>query len=147
MDQRDDTENRNMSDRRRKPTPGLSRHTFFGRRTRIRRKEERDRGGYLDRYSAKLFFFLILILGLNVLDALFTIMILDSRGSEANPVVAAVMDLYGTKFWIWKFGIVSICLVLLCLHVRFKRVREIIIGISSLYIAVILYQIYLLLYL
>jgi len=125
----------------------MSRYTFLGRRRTIRRKAEREKGGYVDRYSPVLFFFLILILGLNVLDALFTVMILDMKGWEANPIVRSVMTLHGNQFWIWKFGIVSTCLVLLCIHSKFKRVEGIIIGISAIYIAVIVYQIFLLLHL
>jgi hypothetical protein len=132
-------------DRRRQPTPGLSRYTLLGRRRMIRRKEDQKKGGYIDRYSPTLFFFLISIVGLNVLDAFFTMMILDQKGWEVNPVVRSVIDLYGTKFWIWKFMIVSISLVLLCLHSKFRPVREIIIAMSSIYIMVILYQIYILL--
>lgn len=139
-------ERRNLSDRRKKPTPGLSRYTFFGRRQTIRRKEDRLKGGYVDRYSPKLFFLLVLILGLNVLDALFTMMILELSGLEANPVVRSVMALHGERFWIWKFGIVAVSLVMLCLHSKFRRVREIIIGLSAVYLMVILYQIWLILY-
>jgi len=146
MNQSNDEDRRNFTDRRRKPTPGLSRYTFLGRRKTIRRKEDQGKGGYVDRYSPTLFFFLILILGLNVLDALFTIMILDVKGSEANPVVCSVISLYGNQFWIWKFGIVSTCLVLLCLHSKFRRVKGIIIVISTVYLTVIIYQIWLLLY-
>ena len=133
-------------DRRKQPTPGLSRYTFFGRRKMIRRKSDRQKGGYIDRYSATLFFFLITIIALNVLDALFTMMILDLKGLEANPVVHSVISLYGTKFWVWKFSIVSVSLVLLCLHSRFKLVKEIIIAISCLYVMVVIYQIFLLLH-
>ena len=146
MDRFDDQERRNPTDRRRQPTPGLSRYTFFGRRKTIRRKEDREKGGYVDRYSAALFFLLVLILGLNVLDALFTLMILDTKGREGNPVVWSVISLYGNQFWIWKFGIVSTCVVLLCLHSKFRRVKEAIIGISAIYSAVVLYQVWLLLY-
>ena len=137
---------RNLSDRRKKPTPGLSRYTFFGRRHTIRRQEDRLKGGYVDRYSPALFFFLVLLLGLNILDALLTMMILDLKGSEANPIVRSVMALHGERFWIWKFGLVATCLVLLCLHSKFRRVREIIIGLSAVYLMVILYQIWLILY-
>jgi len=137
---------RTVNDRRKKPTPGLSRYTFFGRRKTIRRKEEQEKGGYVDRYSSKLFFFLIFIIGLNVLDSFFTILILDHKGWEANPIVRSVIDTYGDKFWIWKFGIVSTCLILLCIHSRFKRVKGVIIAISSIYLMVILYQIYLILF-
>jgi len=132
-------------DRRRKSTPALTRYTFLGRRRMIQRKVEKQRGGYVDRYSSTLLFFLISIVGLNVLDAIFTIMILDLKGWEANPVVRSVIDLYGTEFWIWKFSIVSFSLALLCLHSRFRLVKEVIIGIGCLYMVVVAYQIFLLL--
>ena len=137
---------RTNKDRRNQPTPGLSRYTFFGRRNTIRRKLEQQRGGYVDRYSSSLFFFLVAIIGLNVLDALFTMMTLDLKGWEANPVVRSVIGLYGTRFWIWKFSIVSVSLTLLCLHSSFTLVREIIIAVSCLYVAVVAYQIFLLLH-
>jgi hypothetical protein len=136
-----------IKDRRKQPTPGLSRYTLFGRRKTIRRKADQQKGGYVDRYSSTLLFFLILIVGLNVLDAFFTLMILDLKGWEANPVVRSVINLYGTKFWIWKFSIVSISLALLCLHSRFRLVKEIIITIGSVYVAVVMYQIFLLFHL
>ena len=141
-----ENDKRTVKDRRKQPTPALSRYTFFGRRKTARRKSDQQRGGYVDRYSSTLFFFLISIVGLNVLDALFTMMILDLKGWEANPVVHSVISLYGTKFWIWKFSIVSGSLTLLCLHSRFKLVREIVIAIGCLYVIVVAYQIFLLLH-
>ena len=144
---KDDFDRRLEKDRRKRPTPGLSRYTFFGRRKMMRRKADWQKGGYVDRYSSILFFFLISIIGLNVLDAFFTLMILDLKGWEANPVVQSVINLYGTKFWIWKFSIVSISLALLCLHSRFRLVRELIVAVGCLYFMVVVYQIFLLLYL
>ncbi len=134
-----------QKDRRKKPTPALTWFTFFGQRRTIRRKEEHQRGGYVDRYSPTLFFFLVLIIGLNVLDAFLTMLILDEKGWEANPVVRSVIELYGTGFWVWKFFMVSFCIALLCLHSKFKLVKEMIILLSGLYTLVIAYQIYLLL--
>jgi len=134
-------------DRREQSTPAISRYTFFGRRKDLRRKAEQQKGGYVDQYSSVLFFFLVLIVGLNILDAFFTLMILDLKGWEANPVVRSVIDLYGTEFWIWKFSIVSFSLALLCLHSRFRLVKEVIIGIGCLYVVVVAYQIFLLLHL
>jgi hypothetical protein len=140
-------ERRFNKDRRKQSTPALSRYTFLGRRKSIRRKIDQQKGGYVDRYSSILFFFLISIIGLNVLDTLFTLMILDLKGWEANPVVNSVIALYGTKFWIWKFSIISISVTLLCLHSRFRLVKEAIIALGCLYIMVVVYQIFLLLYL
>jgi hypothetical protein len=139
-------EKRTLNDRRQKPTPLVSRYTFLGRRKAIRRKSEQGQGGYVDRYSSALLILLVLVVGLNVLDSLFTMMILDSKGVEVNPIVRAVIDLHGEKFWIWKFGIVSFCLVLLCLHSTFKWTRGVIIVLSSIYLAVVIYQLFLLLH-
>ncbi len=135
------SDRRGLQDRRRQPTPGLSRYVFFGRRRIFRRKCDRQKGGYVDRYSSGLFFILVLILGLNMLDALFTTAILDMGGWEVNPIAAAMIDLYGGGFWIWKFGIVSTSLVLLCLHSKFRPVKAVLVGINILYVFVILHQV------
>jgi hypothetical protein len=142
----EETDKRILKERRKQPTPALSRYTFLGERKRFRRKIDQQTGGYVDRYSSRLFFFLILIISLNILDALFTIIIIELNGVEINPIVLSVMHLYGDRFWIWKFAIVSFCSVLLCLHIRFGRVKVAVVSISFIYLAVVLYQFYLITY-
>lgn len=78
-------EKRIRKDRRRQPTPGLSRYILFGQRKGLRRRIDQEKGGYVDRYSSGLFFILVSIMGLNVLDALLTMMILELGGMELNP--------------------------------------------------------------
>jgi hypothetical protein len=119
----------------------LSRHTFGGRRKGFRRGPDQENGGYVDRYSASLLFFLILIAGLNILDSLFTMIILDHGGTEANPLVRSAIEVYGRHFWAWKFSIVSLNLILLCLHSWFRYVRKIVMGLAFVYLAIVLYQI------
>jgi hypothetical protein len=136
-------ERRTVADRRKQPTPFRSFHTFFGRRRWFRRKSERDKGGGLDRYSPTIFLLIILILALNILDSLFTMIILDLGGREFNPVVRSVMTLHGDQFWIYKFIMVAGSLVLLSLHQGFKFFRGIIIAISAIYLIVVLYQVFL----
>ena len=137
-------ERRNFEDRRKLPTPLLSRYTFFGRRKGIRRRNEQQGGGYVDYYSSGLFFFLVSIISLNILDALLTVSILETEGSwEVNPVVQSVIHLYGDNFWIWKFAIVSFSVILLCLHSKFKRVKAMIVSVSFIYLSVVLYQVFL----
>ena len=135
-----------LRDRRKQHTPGLSRYILWGRRRVFRRKEDQERGGYVNRYSAVLLFLLILIAGVNVLDALFTMMILDNGGWEINPLVRSVIQLYGDRFWIWKFAIVSVPLILLCLHSKFRLIMPVILGIGVINIVVILFQILLMIY-
>ena len=137
---------RTVKDRRKQPTPGLSRFTLWGRRSSFRREKDQKRGGYVDRYSSRLLFLLISVGGLNVLDALFTMMILEDGGWEVNPVVRSVIQLYGYRFWIWKFIIVSIPLTLLCIHSKFRFVMPVTLGITTICVLVILYQIFLYMY-
>ena len=118
---------RKLNDRRKQPTPGLSRFSFFGRRKAFRREADRLKGGYIDRYSTGLFFLLLLIVSLNILDALLTIMILDRGGWELNPFVRSAIELFGERFWAWKFTIVSIVLILLCIHSKFKPIKTVIV--------------------
>jgi len=135
-----------LGDRRVRSTPLLSKFSLFGRRRTFRRKVDQQRGGYIDQYSSELFFFLVLIVGLNVLDAFFTMMILDVGGWEVNAIVDSVIAICGDKFWVWKFGIVSASLILLCLHSKFRFVKALILGTTVIYIGIVLYQLALIIY-
>jgi hypothetical protein len=137
---------RSPIERRKKPTRRWSWFTFFGRRRALRRKTDREKGGYVDRYSHIFFFLLFLILGLNILDSLFTMMIIDLGGQEFNPLVRAFIELHGDMFWIWRFVIASVALVLLYLHRGFILVRRMIIAIGFIYMVVVVYQMYLIYY-
>ncbi|MGQ9510178.1 MAG: DUF5658 family protein [Thermodesulfobacteriota bacterium] len=135
-----DFERRILKDRRQTQTPLVSKYSFWGLRRNFRRKEDRIKGGYVDRYSSGIFFFLVTIVGLNIIDALLTIVILDFGGREANPVVHSVMVMYGDKFWVWKFFVVSFCLIMLCLHSKFRMVKALILSITAVYTGIISYQ-------
>ena len=140
----ENSEQRELHDRRKQPTPGLSRFSFFGRRKGFRRGADRLKGGYIDRYSPGLFFLLLLIVALNILDALLTIMILDHGGWEINPFVRSAIAHFGEEFWVWKFIIVSIALILLCAHSKFKPTQTILVTIGFIYASVVLYEVFLL---
>jgi hypothetical protein len=140
------SDRRSLKDRRRHPTHGLSRFILRGRRSSFRRNEDQGTGGYVDCYGPGLLFFLVLILGLNVLDAFLTMMILEDGGLEVNPVVRSAIQLYGDGFWVWKFFTVSIPLILLCLHSKFRLVMPVLLGISAVYMTVILFQVLLIVY-
>jgi hypothetical protein len=137
---------RTLQDRRKQATPPLSRFTLWGRRRTFRRKESQVKGGYVDQYHFGLLILLILPIGLSVLDALFTLMILEDGGWEMNPVVCSVIQLYGDRFWVWKFAMISIPLILLCLHIKFRWVVPVLVSIATINIIVILYQIFMFLF-
>ncbi len=66
-------------------------------------------------YGVGLASLVVLVAGLNILDAIFTQVILAAGGTECNPVVRAVIDAYGDRFWVWKVAAVSSLLILICL--------------------------------
>lgn len=137
-----DMEMRNRSDRRLRPTPMLSRYTFFrGRRSRFRRREDRLRGGYVDRYGHRLFTVLLWIVVLNIFDALFTHMILDCGGTELNPVADWAITAFGNHFIVWKLAVIGCSLLLLCLHSKFRIAKAAIAMAVILYSGVVFYQV------
>ncbi len=95
-------------------------------------------------YSSGLVSLVVLVAGLNILDAIFTQMILDTGGTECNPFVRAALDTYGDRFWVWKVAGVSALLVLMCLYSRLILFRVILAGTALLYIGVISWQLHLL---
>ena len=97
-----------------------------------------------EHYSPRLLFALTLLLGLNILDSLFTMMILDLGGEELNPIVRSAIQAYGERFWIWKFVLVSISAVGLCFCSRMKYIKGAIVGLACIYFLVVAYQIALL---
>jgi hypothetical protein len=134
--------NRSRSDRREQPTPVLSRYTFWGKRGHFRRVEDQARGGYVDRYSSGLLLLLLVLLALNITDAVFTLFILDCGGSEANPLIGALMAHCGNEFWIWKFLIVAVAVLFLCLHAHFPRVKKGLWMVTLIYCGVVLYEVF-----
>jgi hypothetical protein len=95
-------------------------------------------------YPPDLLIAVTLIVGLNVIDAFFTMIILEQGGKEFNPVVQLAMDAWGDHFWIWKFVMVSSNVVLLCLCSRMKYVKAMIFGVCYLYVVLVMYQLVLL---
>ncbi len=142
-----ESDRRKLQDRREKPTPMLSGYTFFGRRQGFRRESDQRKGGYTDRYSLKLFLFVVSILCLNILDVFLTHTAVRQKGWKLNPMIRSIMGMSGERFWIWKFAIISVALIVLCLHIHFKPAKKIIVVLSSIYFLTILYRIFLLVFL
>ena len=131
-----------LKDRRKQPTPALSQIMLWWRRGTFRREVDREKSGYVDPYSAGLLFLIILIVGLDILDSLFTMMVLDLGGWEIIPIVRSVIEIYRDRFWVWKVAIVSIPLILLCIHSKFRLAMSVILAICVIKISVLLYQVF-----
>ncbi|RJQ50477.1 MAG: hypothetical protein C4526_11825 [Nitrospiraceae bacterium] len=136
---------RALWDRRERPTPVISRYTFWGgKRKTSRRAEDRKRHIFVDVYSTRLLIVILTLLTLSCLDAVLTLSLIE-KGSvvEANPVMAFFLDVGVFHFSLIKFVITAVALIVLCV---FKNVNITRIGLPvaiQIYLAVIIYEIYL----
>jgi len=106
---------RRGGDRRKRPTPMWSRYVFCGgRRRHVNRGEERE-GAFVDVHGPGVFLMVLAIVGLNLLDAWFTLLFLSYGGKEMNPLVQYVLDL-GSHPWpfvvLKTLGIGAACMFL-----------------------------------
>ena len=87
--------------RRKKPTTAISPYTIMGKR-RISGRRDSDNPGYVDLYHPLLFFILLGIILLSLVDAYFTLETLSKGGLEVNPAMRAALGLGATSFIIIK---------------------------------------------
>lgn len=62
-----------------------------GRRRHVRRVEERE-GAFVDIHGPKALLIVLAVVGLNLLDAWFTLLFLSHGGTELNPIVQQVLE-------------------------------------------------------
>ena len=128
------------TDRRQRRTPRLSRWTFVGGRRRgPRRGDERD-GAFVDQYGTGLLLALMWIALANVADCFFTLVHLQSGGAEVNPVADLLLRTGLLNFVLLKSGLVSLALLVLCLHKNLRIAKIGIWGAAGAYAILIVYH-------
>ncbi len=136
---------RDSVDRRRVPTPIISRFTFYGGQRKAARRDG-DKSGhvYVDLYSTRLLIAVMSLLILSCLDAFLTLELI-AKGSvvEANPVMAYVMNYGTTPFTVIKFTITAFSLIVLCLFKNVKITRVCLPCAIKMYMVVVAYELYL----
>lgn len=110
-------------DRRSIPTPRFSRYSFTGgRRADVRRHAEQE-GAFVDRYNTGLLIAVGWIALMNVADSFFTLIHLQAGGIEVNPFAQELLSTGRTTFVLWKSTLISVALLVLCLHKNFLLAR------------------------
>ena len=135
-----DTTRRLGQDRRKRPTPALSRYTFLGGRRRGPRRTSDPQAIYVDQLGWGLASILLLIFVFHVLDALFTLAHIARGGAELNPLMDFFLSQSPQTFLAAKLGIAGLGLVFLGFHGRFPLVRKGIAAIFLLYAGVVCYH-------
>ena len=131
--------NRSGKDRRTKSGFNIRSLLFGGKRETIRRKEDTKRIFYVDHYSPGLFFTIVSILILSVIDALLTLSLLNHGAYEINPMMAYFLKFGPYPFFASKY-LLTIVPVICLLMFRDTVVRVIKISARSLlYVIVVFY--------
>lgn len=93
----------------------VSRYLFLGRRRAGRRDGETDRI-YVDRPGPWVIAGFVVLVGLSLLDAGFTLWLLERGATEANPVMRAALHLGNPAFVVIKSVVTILAVGFLCLH-------------------------------
>jgi hypothetical protein len=135
---------RRLKDRRRRPTPMISRYLFIGSRRVNRRWEDRQGGYYVDRPCRELITLALLIILLGVLDAILTLKLLRAGGVELNPLMNLCLSWGWGYCLLLKFALTGLGLFVLVLHQNFFRMQRIVSSVGVFYGLLIIYQAFLL---
>ena len=131
---------RQRADRRRNPTPRLSRYSLFGgRRQGAQRVEERE-GAYVDLYSPWVLFWVTWVALMNIGDSFFTLVHLQAGGVEVNPVAAAMLRTGRLGFVFIKAALIGAALLVLTLHKNFQLARWGLWVSTAAYTALVIYH-------
>ena len=106
---------RSGKDRRQHRLPKLKYFLFKGRRQNLRRASDQHRFVLYDRYSPKIFAAIVTILFLSVIDALFTLFLIDHGSTELNPVMAIALKSGPYTFFAVKYGLTSMAVIIFLL--------------------------------
>jgi hypothetical protein len=135
---------RMVPDRRRGPTPILSRYTLRGQRKDVRRDEDRRRHIYVDQYSLRFFLLLMAILLLGTADAFLTLYHVHvNNAEELNPIMDFFLGIGPKMFFNVKYILTALCLTVLCLHKNLPIVKYLLGAVLLIYFVIVLNHLYL----
>lgn len=118
-------------------------YALFKSRRRVQRRNEAAIT-YNDYYEPVLLFLALALMLLCVLDAYFTLMLLQLGSTELNPIMAWALHKHVMLFFILKYSITAGCVVLTVIHRNFRlfglRGIHFMLGFLVIYICLIQYQ-------
>jgi hypothetical protein len=110
-------ERRSGQDRREQKLPMFKRLFYNGIRESVRRIEDRNCIVIFDRYKPSLFIAIMFILGLSLLDALLTMILLSQGAKELNPVMRYFLS-HGPRVFIFVKYVLTVLSVLIIVFVK-----------------------------
>ncbi|MGB9715532.1 MAG: DUF5658 family protein [Thermodesulfovibrionales bacterium] len=144
--QRENIERRHLIDRRKSPTPFISRYTFIGgRRKTIRRCSDREKYNFVDLYSPNLLLMLLLLLILNIGDGYLTLVLINENiAKEINPIMSFYLELGNIPFLTAKLFFTILPLFTFCICKNFSITKAFLVTAVTIYLSLIIYELNLL---
>jgi hypothetical protein len=137
-------EKRSGVDRRKTPRNRLQwRYLLKGSRRGVRRSSDPTEV-YVDLFGLRDFVAVMIVLFLSILDAAFTLYHLHRGAEELNLLMAYTLNMGVGYFFVVKYTITAVGVLVLCIHKNFRFIREVFIGIIALYTLLIAYHVFLL---
>jgi hypothetical protein len=134
---------RRAGDRRRGPTPRLSRYSLWGGRRRGARRAGEGTHTFVDQYGVLVWGLLGWVALMNACDSFFTLHHLQDGAIELNPVAAWMLTTGRVGFVLLKSVLITLPLVVLCLHKNFPLARLGLGLAAAIYTALVAYHIWL----
>jgi hypothetical protein len=132
---------REFTDRRKRPTPMLSRYWLRGRRRQAGRRDGDHRHVYVDRYTRTEWIVVAWLVTASLADLGLTLLHLQAGGAEANPIMDWFLELGGIPaFAFAKVLMTAVPVVFLLLHARFRGTWPALVGLSVMYAALMGYH-------
>jgi hypothetical protein len=114
---------RHTIDRRERPTVRLSRWSLLGGRRHEPRRAAEIENSFVDVYGHGLLLAVLWIALMNAADSFFTIVHLQNGGTEVNPIAEVLLQSGRSTFVLVKEAVISLALLVLCLHKNFHLAR------------------------
>jgi hypothetical protein len=139
-------ENRQLKDRRARPTRFISRYTLTGRRRKARRQAEAN-NYYVDKFESRYLIMIGLVMIFCILDYGLSFKIFQKGGSELNVLISSLMINKRALLLLAKLGLTVVCLGFILFHKNFKvfgliRAHVLIYYVFSVYLVLIIYEFY-----
>ena len=142
-------ERRSGIDRRKARLGGIRQLLFNGRRSNLRRADDRRKLALLDHYSPKIFAIIVAILLLSLVDAVLTLVLISHGAVELNPVMAYFLSKGDSTFLIVKYLLTSISVTIVALinyvFIRIFRshVRDLLVYFAGCFALVVAWELFL----
>jgi len=113
-----------FTDRRTRPTPMLSRYTFFGGRRESFHSPDEAEDSYVDLYNSRQVTLVLVFFALTIFDAIATVYYIDhAHGSEWNPIADWMLE-RGRVFFVLAKGVpTGLMLLFVMIHKNFRYGR------------------------